>query len=176
MAEQTQDPDAVLARYADGPDQLEAAIAGLTDANLDVAQTSDTWTIRQYTHHVVDGDDLWKTCIKAALGNSTDVFSLQWYWDKSQDTWAESWDYAGRAIEPSLVLFHANPRHVVQLLQQIPDAWERRVLVRWPNGQEAQLTVGYVVKMQADHVMSHINDILTIRRTYNLQPLIARGV
>ena len=29
MTKQTRDPDAILARYADGPAQLEAAIAGL---------------------------------------------------------------------------------------------------------------------------------------------------
>ena len=84
MTEQALNPSATLALYADGPAQLEAVLMGLTESDLDLAQTSDSWTIRQIVHHLADGDDLWKTCIKAALGNSEGSFSLQWYWDKPQ--------------------------------------------------------------------------------------------
>lgn len=168
MTAQTHDPATMLARYADGPAQLEAAITGLTDAELDLAQSDDLWTIRQIVHHLVDGDDLWQICVKAALGNSPGIFSFQWYWDVPQDTWAENWNYAGRAIEPSLALFHANHRHVVQLIEQIPDAWERRVLIRWPNGEEKEITAGWVIEMQTDHVITHIEDIRLIRQTHNV--------
>jgi len=41
-------------------------------------------------HHLADGDDIWTICIKAALGNSEGLFSLQWYWDKPQTEWAEN--------------------------------------------------------------------------------------
>jgi hypothetical protein len=168
MTEQTHDPEAILARYADGPAQLEAAIAGLTEEELDLAQSADTWTIRQIVHHVVDGDDIWKIGIKAALGNSSGTFTLQWYWDRPQDEWVESWDYAGRDIEPSLALFRANRRHILQLLSQIPDAWERHIFIQWPDEQQAQISVGYIVEMQADHVRGHINDIRLIWQTHHL--------
>jgi len=54
------------------------------------------------------------------------------------------------------------------LLNQIPDAWERYMVIRWPDGQKVQLTVGDIVEMQADHVRGHINDIRLIRQAYNL--------
>lgn len=47
MTEQDYNPSATLARYADGPAQLEAALEGLTESDLNLAQTSDSWTIRQ---------------------------------------------------------------------------------------------------------------------------------
>ncbi len=168
MTEQTRDPDAIIAQYASGPAQLEAAIEGLTEEELNLAQSADTWTIRQIAHHVVDGDDIWKIAIKAALGNSSGTFSLQWYWDRPQDEWVESWDYGGRDIEPSLALFRANRRHILQLLSQIPDAWERHLAIKSPEGQEVQLTVGYIVEMQAGHVLDHINDIRMIRQAHDL--------
>jgi uncharacterized damage-inducible protein DinB len=168
MTEQAHDPEAILARYAAGPTQLAAAIAGLTEAELDVAQTAGTWTIRQIVHHIVDGDDLWKVYIKIALGNSSGTFSLQWYWDKPQEAWVESWRYAERAIEPSLALFQANRQHIAQLLQSIPDAWERSIFIQWPEGQKARTTVGWIVAMQANHVTGHVNDILAIRQTHHL--------
>ncbi len=168
MTKQTPDLKATVTRCAGGPARLEDAIAGLSEADLDFALTPGTWTIRQLVHHIVDGDDLWKTCIKAALGNSKGEFSLQWYWDRPQDAWVESWNYAGRAIEPSLALLNANRRHVVQLLERIPDPWDRDILVRWPSGEEARLTVGDVVEMQADHLAGHLDDILAVRKAHDL--------
>ncbi len=169
MTEQTRDPDAILARYADGPAQLEAAIAGLAGADLDLALSGDTWTIRQLVHHVVDGDDIWKVCIKGALGNSGSLFTLQWYWDIPQDTWVERWNYAGRAIEPSLALFRANRRHVVQLIERIPDGWERHMRIQWLHqAEEERITVGDVIEMQVNHVAYHVDDIRAIRETQSV--------
>jgi uncharacterized damage-inducible protein DinB len=168
MTEQSHDPETIIARYAEGPTQLKAAIAGLSESELDVAHSADTWTIRQIVHHIADGDDIWKIAIKAALGNSSGAFSLSWYWDKPQDEWVESWHYAGRTIELSLALFDANRRHIVQLLQHIPDAWGRHIFIRWPDGENVQTTVVYIVGMQANHVSDHINDIRMIRQTHNI--------
>ena len=168
MTVQTRDPRILLARYADGPSQLEAAIAGLTATELNVAKSPDTWTMRQIVHHVVDSDDLWKTCIEAALRNSQDVFSLQWYWNIPQDTWVEIWDYASRPVEPSLARFRANRRHIVLLLERIPGAWERSMLVKWPHRAEEPVTIGDVVETQANHAMGHINEIRRIRQTNGL--------
>ena len=168
MTEPTPDPATIVKRYADGPDQLEAAIAGLTEAQLDVALSADTWTIRQIVHHLADGDDIWKTCIKAALGNSEGVFSLQWYWDIPQDRWVETWDYAGRPIELSLTRFRANRRHVVELLEHVAGAWERHMRIKWPHRPEEQITVGDVVEMQANHVVGHVEDIRRIREAHGI--------
>ena len=158
----------ILADYADGPAQLEAAVAGLTESDLNLAQGVGTWTIRQIVHHIVDGDDVWKICLKAALGNSNGVFALQWYWEMPQDTWADRWKYAERAIEPSLALFQASRRHVVQLMKQIPDAWERSIRIQWPHETEGPISVGRIIEMQANHTADHIDDIRRIRQAHNL--------
>jgi uncharacterized damage-inducible protein DinB len=68
------DQTSVLAKYLEGPALVEQALAGLQDADLDVSPSQGGWTIRQIVHHIVDGDDLWKACIKAALGNEQGEF------------------------------------------------------------------------------------------------------
>jgi DinB superfamily len=158
--------NATLALYADGPAQLEAALTGLTESDLNLAQTSDSWTIRQIVHHLADGDDLWKICIKAALGNSEGLFSLQWYWDKPQTEWAENWKYADRSIEPSLALLRANRHHIVELVQQTPNAWEKSIRLKWPDSEEERITIRDVLEMQANHIVGHINDIRMIRQAH----------
>jgi hypothetical protein len=79
------DQDSVLARYMEGPALLERALAGIQETELDAPPSQGGWTIRQIVHHVVDGDDLWKTCIKVALGNEQAEFSLEWYWAQPQE-------------------------------------------------------------------------------------------
>ena len=162
------DIQALLTHYTEGPEQLETALAGLGEANLDVAKTPDSWTIRQIVHHVVDGDDLWSMCIIASLGDSRGLFSYQWYWEKPQDEWADNWKYALREIEPSLALFRANRHHISQLLHQIPGAWEKYTLITLPDGKEKATSVRYVVEMQTKHVQGHIEDIQAIRKKHNL--------
>lgn len=154
----------LLARYFDGPDRLRMAVAGLSNAQIDAAQKPDAWTIRQIVHHVADGDDLWKMVLKAALGNSDAIIGLPWYWDKPQDEWANSWNYAGRALEPSLALFEANRRHVQQLFETIPNAWARGICVAWPRREPERMTVGDIIRMQERHTAGHIAEIEAIRQ------------
>jgi uncharacterized damage-inducible protein DinB len=168
MEQQPGDRKTVMARYADGPRQLEAALADLPEGGLDVAERDDAWTIRQIVHHVVDGDDIWKVFVKRAAGNPGGRFDLQWYWDKPQDEWVQSWAYAVREIEPSLALFRANRAHIVQLLESLPAAWEQSLVVRWPNGEEHQVSVAWVVEMQAGHVPGHVDDIRRARQVHGV--------
>ena len=158
----------ILDQFVEVLDLLDAAIEGLDETDLDLSLGAESWTIRQIVHHVVDGDDLWKTTIKAAIGQPRRVLSIQWYWDVPQVTWAETWAYAARPLPPSVDMLRASRRHVVQLLRQIPGSCDRHATFRWPSGEEAQLTVGDVVAMQTDHVIHHVADVRAIRKMHRL--------
>ncbi len=168
MEDLKKDRDAAIASYAEGPKLLEKAIAGLSVDGLDLAESNDTWTIRQYVHHVADGDDIWKAFIKQAIGNPGSRYELQWYWDLLQNEWVMSWDYANRAIEPSLGLYRASRAHIVQLLLSIPAAWERSLMIRWPNGDDQEVRVSWVVEMQTQHVFGHVDDIRRARQVHGV--------
>jgi hypothetical protein len=166
MSDQSTHHSDILASYAAGPDRLEAAIAELSAADLDLALSSDSWSIRQIVHHIADGDDLWKEFVKRAIGNPEGEFILAWYWQIGQDEWARRWAYRERAIEPSLALFRAGRAHVVQLLAHRPEAWSHSLLIRWPDGEEVQTSVEWVVAMQARHIDGHLDDIRRIRAAH----------
>jgi hypothetical protein len=151
-----------ISNYTAGPDRLEAVLAGLSVAELDTALDSQSWTIRQIVHHIADGDDIWKGFIKVAMGNPQAEFTLEWYWRLPQIKWAQEWAYANRPIEPSLNLLRANREHIVQLLECIPGAWEKSLLVHWPGGEKQTISVGWVVELQTRHLEDHIEDIRTI--------------
>ena len=168
MNDQFSNRESIIAGYADGPNQLETAIAGLSGGELDIVERDDSWTIRQIVHHVVDGDDIWKVFIKRAIGNPGGRFDLQWYWELPQNEWVKRWAYASREIGPSLALFRASRGYIVQLLEHMPACWESSLLVRWPNNKEQEVRLGWVVKMQADHVPGHVDEIQRARQVHGV--------
>ena len=154
--------ESIISRYIGGPTLLERILTGLNEADLDSASSAGGWTIRQMVHHIVDGDDIWKICIKQALGNDQSEFSLDWYHALPQDTWADRWAYAQRSVDVSLALFKAIRKHVIQLLEQVPEGWNRTVKFREPSGEIEILPVGFIIEMQANHVLHHIKQIEAI--------------
>lgn len=154
----------ILKLFKKGPSILENALAGLSDIELDYAPSNGGWTIRQIIHHIADGDDLWKTYIKIALGNEQAEFSLQWYLALPQIEWAKRWSYEKRSIDASLALFRVNRDHILQLLEYAPDGWTKSAQFRDSNGEIEVVPVGFVVQMQADHVVHHVKRISAIRQ------------
>ncbi len=158
------DKDAVIARYIEGPILLEKALTGLKEAELDTVPAKGGWTIRQIVHHIVDGDDLWKIGIKQALGNEQSQFSLDWYHALPQNAWAEHWAYARRSVDVSLALLRAIRDHVIQLIEHVPDGWNRAVGFSKPNDEIDMVPVGFVIEMQANHVVHHLKQIEIIKQ------------
>ena len=159
-----EDRDGTISRYREGPTLLERAVRGLQDVDLDATPSGGGWTIREIVHHVVDGDDIWKLCIKMAMGNEQSEFELGWYQTQTQETWGDRWAYSQRSVDASLSLFKAIRDHILQLLESVPDAWNRSVAVRTREGDVERVPVGFVIQMQGDHVFHHIERIREILR------------
>lgn len=157
-----EDRERTISRYQEGPNILEQTVTDLQDAALDARPAGGGWSIRQIVHHIADGDDIWKLAVKMAMGNEQPELALAWYWSQTQDTWADRWAYSKRSIGPSLSLLKATREHVVQLLESVPDAWNRAVTVRTPKGEIELVPVGFVVQMQGDHVFHHLERIRAI--------------
>ena len=158
-----EDKTGVITRYREGPAELEKLLKNLTDADLDAVPARGGWTIRQIVHHIADGDDLWKLGIKMAMGDAQPDFSLRWYQELPQPTWAERWAYSRRPVDASLSLLNAVRTHLIQLVESVPDAWVRAIVVRKQDGELEQVPVGFILQMQGDHLFHHlkrINEIL----------------
>ncbi len=159
-----EDRDGTISRYREGPKLLEQVVMGLCDAELDAKPSGGGWSVREIIHHIVDGDDIWKMGIKMALGNDCAEFALGWYWSFPQMTWADRWAYSQRSIGTSLSFLKATREHVLQLLACVPEAWTRSVVIRTPQGEVEKIPVGYVIEMQGNHLMQHLERIQAILR------------
>lgn len=160
-------PADVIERYTRCASLLQKSVRGLREGELDACESPGGWTIREYVHHLIDGDDSWTLCIKQALGNPELPFTLDWYIQyPEQEHWARSWRYAERGIGPSLALIRANRAHIAQLLRAVPDALDVQVTVRGRDGSLEVARVQDVVEMLIRHVEAHVADIERIRKQF----------
>ncbi|MDX1701259.1 MAG: DinB family protein [Melioribacteraceae bacterium] len=162
-----EDKEKVLELYLSGPTILNNALSDLNDGDLDYIPSNEGWTIRQIVHHIIDGDDIWKTGIKMALGNEQPEFTLPWYWSQPQTEWAKHWKYEERSIEISLALLKANREHVLQLLDHTHDGWSKSVRFLKHNGETELIPIGSAIQIQADHLVHHVDRISEIRKEIN---------
>ena len=75
-----------LALFTSGADDLEQAIQGLSETELDYAGTPDGWTIRQIVHHIADDGDAWSMNFKKALATPGAPIRFEGF--PGNDAWA----------------------------------------------------------------------------------------
>ncbi len=166
MAGEGIDRDQLLARYDVGPAELEAALEGLSASDLDLSRGEGRWTIRQIVHHVVNGDDIWSMCLKAAFGSPGRVFTMGWY---DHEGWAEALDFGGRPVEAALALLHANRAYVAELVRRFPDAWERTVRVTRASESEGfEIPIQRALLIQTGHIPWHMLQIRETRERHRV--------
>lgn len=162
MSEQHLSPREVLAAYAAGPNQLEQALAGLTEAELDRQPAGGGWTIRQVVQHLADGEAVLTGCLKMALATPGATFQMGWY--PGNDEWAQAMDYGGRAIAPALALFRANRQYVAEMVGHMIDRWEQPVAILWPGAKEGMgISVGWLMGMWVGHLQEHLAQMKACR-------------
>jgi uncharacterized damage-inducible protein DinB len=159
--------ESYLQAYLACVDELESAVAGLSEIDLD-KNAGRGWTIRQIVHHVTDGDDIWKNCILLILGTPGAEFHLSWYWVLTQDEWVAHWQYQQRGIQDSLMRLRVNRRFIVDLLRKRSDAWQSSARIHWPgDAQESLITIAEIIGLQTNHARNHSSDICAIRQLGN---------
>jgi catechol 2,3-dioxygenase-like lactoylglutathione lyase family enzyme len=121
-----------LALYARGPQELEAALAGLSEADLLLSRETGEWSIRAIVGHLAGTETLFAPSMEMALAESGRTYHPNW--PISNQRTAKELDYAGRPIEPSLALIRAVHAHILQVAQHVPGAWER--YVQDPSGRK----------------------------------------
>ena len=104
------------------PDQMRAAVAGLSDADLDTPYRPGGWTLRQVIHHVPDSHLNCYVRFKWALTEAEPTIKPY-----DEVAWAELPDVAGTSVGVSLDLLGALHARWAVLLRSLTEAdWERR--------------------------------------------------
>lgn len=140
---------AAIEAIAATPAALRAAVAGLSDAQLDTPYRAGGWTVRQLVHHVPDSHMNAYVRIKLALTEEQPTISPY-----DEGRWAELPDSREVPIDVSLSLLEALHLRWVALLRALPAEAFARTIVHpdWPE----PMSVDKLVALYAWHGRHHV--------------------
>jgi len=145
-----------LAQLAEAPAKLRAAVAGLSDTQLDTSYRDGGWTARQVVHHLADAHVNWY--IRAKLAVTEDVPITKPY---AEQLWAELADARTSPVEPSLQIFEGVTGRWCRFCELLaPGDWSRK----FTNPEWGTLTVEDTLRGVAWHSRHHTAHITELRR------------
>jgi hypothetical protein len=113
----------LIRQYEAGADEVRAAVAGLSDADLDrrPADEPDGWTARQVVHHLADSEMTSALRLRNLLAEDEPVIAAY-----DENAFAQRLHYDDRPIGPSLDALAAARATSAQLLARLTDDdWRR---------------------------------------------------
>ena len=144
-----------IAAIDETPRHLRAAVAGLSDAQLDVPYRPGGWTVRQVVHHLADSHI--NSYVRFRLALTEDEPTIKPYDEKM---WAELSDARSAPVEPSLNLLEGMHQRWVLLLRSFRPADFTRTIMHPELGR---VTLEKYVAMYAWHGKHHVAHITNLR-------------
>jgi hypothetical protein len=147
---------ACVARIAAAPAALRAAVAGLSEAQLDTPYRPGGWTVRQVVHHVPDSH--LNAYVRIRLALTEDTPTIKPY---EEARWAELPDARTLPIDTSLALLEGLHARWVALLGVLGAADGARQFHHPEHGR--LITVDELIAMYAWHGEHHVAHVTSLR-------------
>lgn len=136
------------------PSALAAAVAGLSDAQLDQQVEADPWTIRQIVHHIADSH--MNAFIRMKLLLSEEYPTLRPY---DQDAWSLLPDNCSMPLAATLALLQALHERWAYMLERLDEgAWARSGF----HPDSGTVTLDSLLRSYAEHGQDHIAQLKRI--------------
>jgi uncharacterized damage-inducible protein DinB len=136
------------------PAEIRAAVAGMTEAQLDTPYRPGGWTVRQVVHHVPDSHINSYVRFKLTLTESDPA--IKGY---DQDSWSVLPD-SKAPVEVSLDLLDALHRRWVLLLRSMSDEDFKRTFV---HSELGKVSLDRTLALYAWHGRHHTGHILSVK-------------
>ena len=153
------DPDrraALIATYRDGHAVVLAAVAGISDAELDARPAGDDeWTPREIVHHLADSEMTSAIRLRRLIAEDEPVIAG---YDEAE--WARRLHYDDRPIGPSLDALGAARATTADVLDRLTDAeWARA----GTHSESGPYGVERWLEIYAAHAHEHADQIRRAR-------------
>jgi len=143
-----------LATLAALPENLRAAVEGLSAAQLDTPYREGGWTVRQFVHHVADSH--MNACVRTRLALTEDWPVVKGYDEK---LWAELDDARTAPPELSLRLLDALHYRWVLLLRSLTEEQWQRGYDHSENGRQSLEEMAALYAWHCRHHTAHIVEL-----------------
>lgn len=140
---------------SDLPSHLKAAVAGLSETQLDTEYRPGGWTVRQTVHHIADSHSNSLTRFKLALTEDESPTIRPYY----EDRWAELCD-SKLPIDVSLRMLTAIHERWTALLDSMSEDDFKREFIHPETGN---WTLEGALALYAWHSLHHLGHITTLK-------------
>jgi hypothetical protein len=146
----------LIQQIEQAPANLRAAIAGLSDGQLDTPYRPEGWTVLQVAHHVPDSH--LNAYVRFKLALTEDEPTIKPYFE---DRWAKLADTQATPVEVSLVLLESLHDRWVRLLRSLqPEDWKRK----FRHPELGAVTLEKNLALYAWHGRHHVAHITSLRQ------------
>ena len=144
----------LIERYRTGMADLDDALAGITDEELDRPEADGEWTARQIVHHLADGEAMSYTRLRRLVAD--DVPVIQGY---DEPTFAKRLHY-DRPIATSLAVVRAVREASLELMAVMTtEDWTKTGI----HSEHGTYSIDYWLELYAEHVHEHADQIRRAR-------------
>ena len=137
------------------PAELEAAVQGLNDRQLDTPYRPGGWTIRQVVHHLADSH--MNAFVRMKLILTEEKPTLKPY---NQDAWANLPDTNAMSLQSSLAILKGLHERWCTLLESVPEtAWSRTAI----HPERGEVLLEGQLITYSSHGEKHVGHITGLR-------------
>jgi uncharacterized damage-inducible protein DinB len=154
-------------QIAQTPANLRAAVAGLSEEQLDTPYRPGGWTVRQVVHHVPDSH--MNSYVRFRLALTEDEPTIKPY-DESR--WAELADSRTAPVETSLALLESLHERWVRLLRSLSSTDFRR---QFRHPELGPVSLEKNLALYAWHGRHHVAHITSLRERMGWKNLAAKA-
>ncbi|MDR7419629.1 MAG: DinB family protein [Armatimonadota bacterium] len=148
----------LIQRYAAGPEALEAALSGLSPAEIAFKPTPEDWSIHEIVIHLADTDLVAAARIRHLLGEPGVTLV-----GMDQGHWGRVMRYAEQPLDAAVALFRALRTSTAAVLRLAPaQAWPTAGM----HTRYGPQTLEWIVDHFADHLDGHLATIAKRRRQF----------
>lgn len=142
----------LIARYAEGPDRLEAALAQVPLEALQWRPAPEKWSVHQVVVHCADSETNSHMRVRYLVAEESPMIV-----GYDQDRWVDELDYHAHPIALALATIRAVRANTVPLLRRLtPEQWDRR----GTHTESGTYGVGEWMEIYAEHLHQHERQIL----------------
>ena len=145
-----------IAKIRNLPKQLQEAVKGLDDTQLQTPYREGGWTSAQVVHHLADSH--MNAYIRMRLALTEDRPAIKTY---DQTQWAELADAKAPVLAPSIAILRGLHRRWSNLLRSVGRKdWQRVVI----HPERGEMTIEDILVTYSDHGEKHVGQIMGLRQ------------
>ncbi len=146
-----------IAKIRSLPKQLQEAVKGLDDVQLQTPYREGGWTAAQVVHHLADSH--MNAYVRMRLALTEDKPTIKLY---QQEAWAELPDAKSPVLAPSIAVLRGLHRRWSNLLRSLGKKdWARAVI----HPERGEVTLEDFLVTYSNHGEKHVGHILGLRQS-----------